>query len=95
MPLRRSAFSANRSAAAWAFVDGLTSPSCWQNRDMYSAICKGNGGMMSFIENLAQLDWTRGVRMWILVAAALAACEAGYLFHRAVFRSPKGADDVR
>ncbi|SAL50863.1 hypothetical protein AWB70_04118 [Caballeronia cordobensis] len=50
---------------------------------------------MSFIENLAQLDWTRGVRMWILVAAALAACEAGYLFHRAVFRSAKGADDVR
>jgi hypothetical protein len=50
---------------------------------------------VSFIENLAQLDWTRGVRMWILVAAALAACEAAYLFHRAVFRSANGADDVR
>lgn len=50
---------------------------------------------MSFIENLAQLDWTRGVRMWILVAAALAAWEAAYQFHRAVFRPATGADDVR
>ncbi|MCG7400532.1 MULTISPECIES: hypothetical protein [Caballeronia] len=50
---------------------------------------------MSFIENLAQLDWTRGVRMWIFVAAALAACEAAYFCHRAVFRSPDEVDDVR
>jgi hypothetical protein len=50
---------------------------------------------MSFIETVAQLDWTRGVRMWIFVAAALAACEAAYLFHRALFRSTDGVDDVR
>jgi hypothetical protein len=50
---------------------------------------------MSFIENLTQFDWTRGVRMWILVAAALAAWEAAYLFHRALFRQANGADDVR
>ena len=62
---------------------------------MYSAIFKGNGGIVSFIENLAQLDWTRGVRMWILVAAALAVCEAAYLFHRAVLPQANGADDVR
>ena len=50
---------------------------------------------MDILDNLAQLDWTRGVRMWVLVAAALAACEAAYLFHRAVFRPANGADDVR
>ena len=50
---------------------------------------------MGFLETLAQADWTRGVRMWILVAAALAAWEAAYLFHRAWSRSAEGADDVR
>ena len=51
---------------------------------------------MDILSNLTQLDWTRGVRMWILVAAALAACEAAYLFHRAVFNTTaNGADDVR
>lgn len=50
---------------------------------------------MSCIENLVQLDWTRGVRIWIFVAAALALCEAAYLFDRAVSRSANGADDVR
>ena len=50
---------------------------------------------MNILNNLTQLDWTRGVRMWILVAAALAACEAAYLFHRALLRQANGADDVR
>ena len=50
---------------------------------------------MDILNNLAQADWTRGVRMWILVAAALAAWEAAYLLHRALFRSAEGADDVR
>jgi len=50
---------------------------------------------MDILNNLAQADWTRGVRMWILVAAALAAWEAAYLLHRALSRSAEGADDVR
>jgi hypothetical protein len=50
---------------------------------------------MTILDTLTQLDWTRGVRMWILVAAAFAACEAGYLFRRAVFRPSEGVDDVR
>ncbi|WP_250537130.1 hypothetical protein [Caballeronia sp. AZ10_KS36] len=50
---------------------------------------------MDILNNLTQLDWTRGVRMWILVAAALAAFEAAYFFHRALFRQANGADDVR
>ncbi|BAO93013.1 hypothetical protein [Caballeronia cordobensis] len=50
---------------------------------------------MDIFNNLTQLDWTRGVRMWILVAAALAAWEAAYLLHRAWFRSSEGVDDVR
>ncbi len=51
--------------------------------------------VMDILNNLAQADWTRGVRMWIFVAAALAAWEAAYLLHRALFRSAEGADDVR
>ncbi|CAL8481008.1 hypothetical protein [Caballeronia sp. S22] len=50
---------------------------------------------MDILNNLAQADWTRGVRMWTFVAAALAAWEAAYLLHRALFRSDEGADDVR
>ncbi|MCE4547656.1 hypothetical protein [Caballeronia sp. PC1] len=50
---------------------------------------------MGFLGMLAQADWTRGVRMWIFVAAALAALEAAYLFHRALFRSAEGPNDVR
>ena len=50
---------------------------------------------MNILDSLMQLDWTRGVRMWIFVAAALAAWEAAYLFHRALFRQANGSDDVR
>ncbi len=49
---------------------------------------------MGFLDMLAHADWTRGVRMWIFVAAALAAWEAAYLLHRALSRSAEGADDV-
>ncbi|WP_161783691.1 hypothetical protein [Caballeronia glathei] len=51
---------------------------------------------MNFIDTLARLDWTRGVRFWILVAAAFAAWEAAFLFRRAVLtRAKKGGDHVR
>ena len=51
---------------------------------------------MTILDTIMQLDWTRGARMWIFVAAALAACEAAYLFRRAIHRPLKnGANDVR
>jgi hypothetical protein len=47
---------------------------------------------MSFLDNLPQFDWTRGVRMWILVAAGLALCETACLFSRAMKnRKQRGA----
>jgi hypothetical protein len=49
---------------------------------------------MSFIETLTQLDWTRGVRMWIFVAAALAAWEAAFLFNRAIKSRNNGERDA-
>lgn len=50
---------------------------------------------MDILDSLTQLDWTRGVRMWILVAAGLAVCEAAVLFHRAIISRKKEEDDVR
>lgn len=51
---------------------------------------------MNILETLSQLDWTRGVRFWILVAAGFAAWEAAFLFRRAILaRVEKGADDVQ
>ncbi|SAL48852.1 hypothetical protein AWB68_02408 [Caballeronia choica] len=51
---------------------------------------------MNFIDTLAQLDWIRGVRFWILVATAFAAWEAAFLFRRAVLTlAKKGGDHVR
>ncbi|MBC8640738.1 hypothetical protein IAG25_28375 [Caballeronia sp. EK] len=47
---------------------------------------------MSLLDNLAQIDWTRDVRMWILVAAGLALCEAAFLFSHAIKnRKQRGA----
>jgi hypothetical protein len=50
---------------------------------------------MALFDTIMQLDWTRAARMWVLVAAALAACEAAYLFRRAFIAHRKGVDDVR
>jgi len=51
---------------------------------------------MNILATLTQLDWTRGVRFWILIAAAFAAWEAAFLFRRAVLtRAKKGGDHVR
>lgn len=50
---------------------------------------------MTLLDTIMQLDWTRAVRMWVFVAAALAACEAAYVFRRAIIAYWKGADDVR
>jgi len=50
---------------------------------------------MDILDNLMQLDWTRGARMWILLAAALALCEAAFLFRRAITNRNKGDSDVR
>lgn len=49
---------------------------------------------MGLIDTLAQIDWTRGVRMWILVAAALALWEAAYLCNRAIKSRHNGERDV-
>jgi hypothetical protein len=51
---------------------------------------------MTILDTIMQLDWTRAARMWVFVAAALAACEAAYLFRRALIAHwKKGAHDVR
>jgi hypothetical protein len=50
---------------------------------------------MGILDSLMQLDWTRGVRMWILVAAGIAVCEAAFLFHRAIISRKKGGSNVR
>jgi hypothetical protein len=50
---------------------------------------------MDILNNLTQLDWTRGIRVWLLVAAAIALCEAAFLFHRAFIDKNKGNIDVR
>ena len=50
---------------------------------------------MTILDTFMQFDWTRAVRVWILVAAGLAAWESAYLLRRAVFRLREGADDAR
>ena len=50
---------------------------------------------MDILDSLMQLDWTRGAKMWILLAAALALCEAAFLFRRAIINRNKGDSDVR
>jgi len=37
---------------------------------------------MNIVGTLMQLDWTRAVRFWLLVAAGLALWEAAVLLHR-------------
>jgi hypothetical protein len=38
---------------------------------------------MNLLDVLAQVDWTRAVRFWILVAAAFAAWESAFHFRSA------------
>jgi len=49
---------------------------------------------MTILDTLMQFDWTRAARVWVLVAAGLAAWESAYLFRRAVLRSSEGVDDA-
>ncbi|MFM0395156.1 hypothetical protein [Paraburkholderia phytofirmans] len=51
---------------------------------------------MNLFDLLAQSDWTRAARFWILVAAGLAVWESAVLFLRALnARLMKGGDDVQ
>jgi len=51
---------------------------------------------MNLFDLLAQSDWTRAARFWIIVAAGVAAWESVVLFLRALnARLMKGGDDVR
>lgn len=51
---------------------------------------------MKLLTSLHELDWTRGVRFWILVAAIFSASESIVLFWRAaVVRRKGGGDDVQ
>lgn len=51
---------------------------------------------MTLLTSLHELDWTRGIRFWILVAAIFSASESIVLFWRAaVVRCKGGEDNVR
>jgi hypothetical protein len=51
---------------------------------------------MNLFDLLAQSDWTRAARFWILVAAGLAVWESAALFRRALkARWMKGGDHVQ
>lgn len=39
---------------------------------------------MMLLSNLAQLDWTKALRFWILVAMIIALCEAAVLVQRGI-----------
>ncbi len=39
---------------------------------------------MTLLSNLAQLDWTKAFRFWILVAMIIALCEAAVLVQRGI-----------
>jgi hypothetical protein len=50
---------------------------------------------MDLITVLAQADWTRALRFWLLIAAAVAAWESAHLFHAAIkVHAKKGGDRV-
>ncbi len=48
---------------------------------------------MTLLTSLRELDWTRGIRFWILVAAILATSETAFLFRRAALMHRKGGGD--
>jgi len=48
---------------------------------------------MSLLTSLRELDWTRGIRFWILVAAIFATSEAAVLFWRSALIHRKGGGD--
>jgi hypothetical protein len=51
---------------------------------------------MTLLTSLHELDWTRGIRFWILVAAIFSASESIILLWRAaVVRCKGGEDDVQ
>ncbi|SAL51057.1 hypothetical protein AWB64_05425 [Caballeronia sordidicola] len=48
---------------------------------------------MTLLTSLRELDWTRGIRFWILVAAIFATSETAFLFRRAALMHRKGGGD--
>jgi hypothetical protein len=48
---------------------------------------------MTLLTSLRELDWTRGIRFWILVAAIFATSETAFLFRRAALMRRKGGGD--
>ncbi|WP_144022064.1 MULTISPECIES: hypothetical protein [Burkholderiaceae] len=48
---------------------------------------------MTLLTSLRELDWTRGIQFWILVAAIFATSEAAFLFWRAALTHRKGGSD--
>ncbi|WP_143325548.1 hypothetical protein [Caballeronia sordidicola] len=48
---------------------------------------------MTLLTSLRELDWTRGIQFWILVAASFSASESIVLFWRAAVVRRKGGDD--
>jgi len=47
---------------------------------------------MMFLSNLAQLDWSKALRFWILVAMIIALCEAAVLIQRGIKEKKENKD---
>lgn len=47
---------------------------------------------MMLLRELAQLDWSKAVRFWILVAMIIALCEAAVLVQRGIKEKKENKD---